>query len=60
MAALQQINPQLERYSRDACAIVSEPLGDMSGAWVQVPESSAVIVESGEVEVQPFTPRPPD
>lgn len=60
MEALQQINPELERFSRDARAIVSEPLGEMKEAWVRVPESSAVVVESGEVEVLPFTPRPPD
>jgi len=60
MAALQRINPDLERFSPDTRAIVSEPLGRMSEAWVKVPESSAVIVEGGDIEVRPFTPRLPD
>jgi len=60
MAALQQINPELEVFSPDARAIVSEPLGEMDEAWVRVPESSMLIIESGEIEVRPFTPRPPD
>jgi predicted glutamine amidotransferase len=55
--ALSEIHPALQRFSNDARAIVSEPLSDMSEAWVHVPESSAVVIESGEVNVLPFAPR---
>jgi predicted glutamine amidotransferase len=55
--ALREIHPALQRFSNDARAIVSEPLSDMSEAWVRVPESSAVVIESGEVNVVPFAPR---
>ena len=58
MAALQQLNPKLKRFSPDARAIVSEPCGEMSEAWIEVPESSAVIVEAGEIDIRPFSPRP--
>jgi predicted glutamine amidotransferase len=57
--ALAEIHPALQRFSRDARAVVSEPLSDMSEAWVRVPESSAVVIESGEVNVLPFAPRSP-
>jgi hypothetical protein len=32
----------------------------MSEAWMKVPESSAVIVEDGAIEVRPFVPRMPN
>jgi glutamine amidotransferase len=37
--------------------VVSEPLGDLVGAWNEVPESSIGIVQPGQDELQPFTPR---
>ncbi|MET9255492.1 class II glutamine amidotransferase [Streptomyces sp. NPDC003717] len=37
--------------------IVSEPLGDLPGAWHEVPESSYGIVEPGGDALLPFTPR---
>ena len=36
--------------------IVSEPLGDLPGAWREVPESSCGVVQPGEDEIRPFTP----
>jgi predicted glutamine amidotransferase len=36
--------------------IVSEPLGDLSGAWNEVPESSYGVVQDGEDELRPFQP----
>jgi hypothetical protein len=41
-------------------AIVSEPLGDLPGAWVEVPESTALIVQPGPDERHPFQPRVPE
>jgi glutamine amidotransferase len=60
MTALQHINPDLDRFSPDTRVIVSEPIGTMSEAWMKVPESSAVIVEDGAIEVRPFVPRMPN
>ena len=38
-------NPVLHDLSDDARLVVSEPLGDLRGAWREVPESSCVVVE---------------
>jgi predicted glutamine amidotransferase len=46
----------LERLSDDAHLIVSEPLGDLKGAWHEVPEASCVVVGGGNAEVLPFVP----
>lgn len=54
--ALQQINPDLNWFSTDARAIVSEPLDDMQEHWAAVPESSLVTIESGRVDVRDFEP----
>ncbi|MGY1779822.1 class II glutamine amidotransferase [Geodermatophilus sp. SYSU D01036] len=48
-------NPLLRRVTDDARLIVSEPLGDLRGAWHEVPESSCVVVRGGRQEVLPFT-----
>ena len=64
MEALRKINPEFrERFSSDARAIVSEPLDERMSEdhdfWEVIPESSAVILEAGEVTVYPFEPRLP-
>jgi predicted glutamine amidotransferase len=46
-------------FPEDARAVVSEPLGDKAEAWVPIPESTALIIKDGEVDMQPFTPREP-
>ncbi|MGB6366411.1 MAG: class II glutamine amidotransferase, partial [Thermoanaerobaculia bacterium] len=56
--SLHEINPQFEGLSSDARAVVSEPLNDLSEYWHSVPESTALIIEQGEVEKREFTPRP--
>ncbi len=48
---------ELQALSDEARAVVSEPLGDLEGAWNEVPESSIGIVQEGEDELQPFVPR---
>ena len=58
--ALKQQHPELEEVqllSDEARAIVSEPLGDMVGAWNEVPESSIGVVQPGQDELFAFTPR---
>lgn len=57
MEALQNINPDLGHFSPDARAVVSEPLHEMKEAWEPVPESSALLIEAGNVELRRFTPR---
>jgi len=52
-------NPVLHELSEDSRLVVSEPLGDLAGAWNEVPESSYGIVQEGQDELRPFTPRPP-
>jgi glutamine amidotransferase len=52
-------NPILHRLSEDARLIVSEPLGDLHGAWREVPESTCVVVHGGHEELRPFVPAEP-
>jgi predicted glutamine amidotransferase len=49
-------NPLLRDVSDDARLVVSEPLGDLRGAWREVPESTCVVIRQGEQEMRPFTP----
>jgi predicted glutamine amidotransferase len=60
IAALRERHPEiaeLELLSDEARAVVSEPLGDLSGAWNAVPESAIGIVQAGEDEMYEFRPR---
>jgi len=57
--ALHPDNPRLKRLSDEDRVIVSEPLSDLSGAWLEVPESTALLVERGAHEQLPFRPRRP-
>jgi predicted glutamine amidotransferase len=50
-------NDELQRLSDEARAIVSEPLGDLAGAWNEVPESHVGIVQPGADELRAFNPR---
>ena len=52
-------NPVLQGLSDESRLVVSEPLGDLEGAWNEVPESSYGVVQQGQDELHPFTPRPP-
>jgi glutamine amidotransferase len=51
-------NPVLHGLSDETRIVVSEPLGDLEGAWNEVPESSYGVVQEGQDELRPFTPRP--
>jgi glutamine amidotransferase len=52
-------NPVLHDLSPQTRLVVSEPLGDLAGAWNEVPESSCGVVREGEADFRPFTPRLP-
>lgn len=52
-------NPILQAVSDETRLVVSEPLGDLAGAWNEVPESSYGVVQEGQDEMRPFAPRPP-
>jgi glutamine amidotransferase len=49
-------NPLLTGLSDDARVIVSEPLGDLKGAWQEVPESSCFVVRGADHDLVPFRP----
>jgi glutamine amidotransferase len=50
-------HPVLHKLSAETRLVVSEPLGDLAGAWNEVPESTCGIVQHGQDELRPFTPR---
>jgi predicted glutamine amidotransferase len=49
-------NVMLEKITDDTVVVVSEPLGDLRGAWQEVPESTCIAVHDGEIDFHPFTP----
>jgi glutamine amidotransferase len=60
MDALKTLHPELAELgvlSDETRVVVSEPLGDLTGAWNEVPESHVGIVQPGEDELRPFSPR---
>jgi glutamine amidotransferase len=52
-------NPVLHNLSDQTRLVVSEPLGDLKGAWREVPEATCVVISGGSEEAQPFTPSVP-
>lgn len=50
-------NPVLQNLSDDTRLVVSEPLGDLAGAWNEVPESSFGVIQQGQDEIKAFAPR---
>ncbi len=52
-------NPVLHSLADDTRIVVSEPLGDLKGAWLEVPESSYLVVGGGTQEIVPFAPTVP-
>ena len=53
-------NMIFQELDEDTRMVVSEPLGDLPGAWNEVPESSYGVVQYGQDELHDFTPIPPD
>jgi predicted glutamine amidotransferase len=62
IAALRAMYPENEifqKISDETRVVVSEPLGDLLGAWNEVPESSYGIVQKGEDILGRFAPQLP-
>jgi predicted glutamine amidotransferase len=62
MDALRAVHPELVELaglSDETRVVVSEPLGDLTGAWNEVPESHVGIVRPGADELLPFAPSGP-
>jgi predicted glutamine amidotransferase len=57
LKALYPESKELAELSDETRVIVSEPLGDLPGAWNEVPESHVGIVRPGADELRPFIPR---
>jgi predicted glutamine amidotransferase len=57
LRALYPDNPIMRKISDDSRLVVSEPLGDLEGAWNEVPASSCGVIGHGRDELRPFTPR---
>jgi predicted glutamine amidotransferase len=52
--------PLLADVPADAHLIVSEPIGDLPGAWREVPESHCVAIDAAGERLEPFAPVPGD
>jgi glutamine amidotransferase len=48
-----------EKVADDARLVVSEPVGNLPGAWVEVPEATYGVVSKGREELLPFAPEIP-
>jgi glutamine amidotransferase len=57
--ATMEIAPDAGRFSRDARAIVSEPLNNLEAEWIPVPEASFLTITRGKITCDPFVPIAP-
>jgi glutamine amidotransferase len=60
ITTLRELYPDDERFQNlddETRLVVSEPLGDLPGAWNEVPESTYGVVRPGQDELHPFSPR---
>jgi glutamine amidotransferase len=56
---LRELYPEnilLRDLDDESRLVVSEPLGDLQGAWNEVPESSWGVIQPGQDEMHPFVP----
>jgi predicted glutamine amidotransferase len=51
---IRDIAPNVDRFSPDTRALVSEPLGNVKEAWIEVPESSFIKISNGHVFQEEF------
>jgi glutamine amidotransferase len=57
LKALYPDHPLLHKLADDAHMVVSEPLGDLPGAWLEIPQGTALTVTRDGVDSAPFQPR---
>jgi predicted glutamine amidotransferase len=57
LKAMHPDSAELASLSDETRVVVSEPLGDLPGAWNEVPESHVGIVQPGDDELRAFAPR---
>jgi glutamine amidotransferase len=53
---LQPDNARLQRLLDEDRVVVSEPFGELPGAWQAIPESTVLIVQPGSDDMRPFWP----
>ncbi|ACU75433.1 conserved hypothetical protein [Catenulispora acidiphila DSM 44928] len=51
--------PIMQKVSDDTRLVVSEPIGNLPGAWLEIPEATYGMVQKGNDELRPFSPEPP-
>jgi predicted glutamine amidotransferase len=56
LRALYPENELLRDLGEESRLVVSEPLGDLPGAWNEVPEASYGVIQPGQDELHPFVP----
>lgn len=59
VTTLRHLHPEvaiLRELGTEARLVVSEPLGDLPGAWHEVPEAHAGVVRAGTDDLVPFQP----
>jgi hypothetical protein len=49
----------LHEVSDDTRLVVSEPIGDLPAAWIEMPEASYGVVSKHGDQLLPFVPKPP-
>ncbi|MDI6105249.1 class II glutamine amidotransferase [Actinoplanes sp. NEAU-A12] len=62
ISALRTLHPDREMLrglSEETRLVVSEPLGELAGAWQPVPESSYGVIQKGDDELSRFEPSMP-
>jgi len=58
--ALHPDNPRFQQLTDEDRIVVSEPLSDLPGVWLAVPESTALIIQGGADKRRAFEPRVPE
>jgi predicted glutamine amidotransferase len=62
IATLRRLYPERDivfEVSEDTRLVVSEPVGDLPGAWNEVPESCCGVAGGGADQIRPFAVKPP-
>jgi predicted glutamine amidotransferase len=57
VVALHPDNPRFAQFTEEDRLVVSEPLSDLPGLWLEVPESTALVIQPGADEQVPFNPQ---